>query len=293
MRTFSRYKTDSPFPMNRFASIGLNTYRALTSQARRKPDFLIVGASKCGTTSLYNYLISHPRIAPARRKEIHYFDTGFERGSAWYLSNFPLGSPLRKSKTGGAGVLTGEASPYYIFHPHALRRISEAFPNILIMIMLRNPVDRAYSHYQYTVKLGYETLSFEDALAAEDERLEGEVEKMLADEKYYSFSHQHHSYLSRGIYADQLQRLKSLGFENEQLLILKYEDFFSNPAGGMPKLWKFLDLPDYRLSNFKKLNAGNYGKMATATRGHLRQFFESHNRRLSEMLGSEFLWDQT
>ncbi len=276
--------------MNRFASIGVSGYRILTSVARSKPDFLIIGASKCGTTSLYNYLTSHPQIARARSKEIHYFDTEFQRGSAWYRSNFPLRLPLRISRVAHTRVLTGEASPYYIFHPHALRRISEALPEILMIIILRNPVDRAYSHYNYTVRLGYETLSFEDAIATEEERLKGEVEKMLADENYYSYSHQHHSYLSRGIYANQITTLKRLGFTREQLLILKSEDFFSKPAEGLRTVWQFLDLPDYHGGNVEKFNFGNYGEMKTATRRYLMQFYKLHNQRLSEMLGSDFLW---
>lgn len=276
--------------MNRFALMGISAYRMLTSIARSKPDFLIIGASKCGTTSLYNYLTSHPQIASARSKEIHYFDTGFQRGSAWYRSNFPLRSRLRQTKGAHTRVLTGEASPYYIFHPHALRRISEALPQILMIIILRNPVDRAYSHYNHSVRLGYETLSFEEAIAAEDGRLDGEVEKMRADESYYSFNHQYYSYQTRGIYADQLLRLRELGFAPEQVLILKSEYFFARPADCLPKLWQFLQLTDCPPRNLVKLNTGSYEEMATATRHRLSKFYEPHNHRLDELLGRAFNW---
>jgi hypothetical protein len=256
-----------------------------------KPDFIIIGASKCGTTSLYNYLTKHPSIAPALTKEIHYFDLFFQRGNAWYQSHFNLRSPLRRMTAGHPKTLTGEASPYYIFHPHALRRIAEALPRVRLIVLLRNPVERAYSQYQHVVRMGYEALSFEDAIAAEDERLNGEAEKMRADESYYSFNHHYYAYLARGIYADQLVRLKELGFAPEQALILKSEDFFTHPAERLPKLWEFLELPDCPLPNFEKFNAGRYEKMPTATRNRLLKFYEPHNQRLSDLLGASFRWD--
>lgn len=255
-----------------------------------RPDFIIIGASKCGTTSLYNYLTQHPSVVPARTKEIHYFDLFFQHGSAWYQSHFTLRSPLRWLTASHPKTVTGEASPYYIFHPHALRRIAEALPRVRLIVLLRNPVDRAYSQYQHVVRLGYESLTFEDAIAAEDERLDGEVEKMRADENYYSFNHQYYSYLKRGIYADQLIRLKELGFTAEQVLILKSEEFFAQPAEPLLKLWEFLDLPDYPLRNLEKFNVGRYEKMTTAMRNRLSKFYEPHNHRLGDLLGVSFNW---
>lgn len=256
-----------------------------------KPDFLIIGAAKSGTTSLYNYLISHPAIAPARTKEIHYFDLYFQRGSAWYQSHFKLRSPRRWSITSRSQPITGEASPYYIFHPHALRRIIKTLPRVRLIVLLRNPVERAYSQYQHVVRQGYETLSFEDAVASEEERLAGEVEKMRKDESYYSFNHQYYSYLARGLYADQLMRLKEVGFAPEQALVLQSEDFFARPAERLLKVWEFLELPNHPPRQFEKLNAGRYEKMAIATRNSLLKFYEPHNRRLYDLLGASFDWD--
>ena len=140
---------------------------------RKLPDFLIVGVMKGGTTSLFRYLVRHPQVLPPFRKEIKYFDCNYINGQNWYQAHFPL-----KKKFVGGSKLTGEATPYYIFHPQAPMRIAEALPEAKIIILLRNPIDRAYSHYQHMVRVGREPLSFEEAIAAEPERLAGEAEKI-------------------------------------------------------------------------------------------------------------------
>ena len=101
--------------------------------------------------------------------------------------------------------LTGEATPTYLHHPLTAKRISELLPNIKLIILLRNPIDRAYSHYQMEKRLGYEELTFEEAINFETSRLEGESEKMFKDPNYYSYERQIYSYLTSGIYVDQLK----------------------------------------------------------------------------------------
>ena len=120
-----------------------------------KPNFLIIGAQRCGTTSLYNYLIQHPQIVPSSKKEVHFFDLNFHLGQSWYEKHFPEVSD---------NILTGEASPYYIFHPLCPKRIFDYDPSVKLIVILRNPIDRAYSHYRHIVRLGHEPLKFEDAL---------------------------------------------------------------------------------------------------------------------------------
>lgn len=163
------------------------------------PDFVIIGAQKSGTTSLYHVLSQHPYVRPAARKELHYFSIFFHRGLDWYRSCFP--SPEQEA---GRSTITGESSPYYLFHPHAPRRMAEALPQTRLIVLLRNPVDRAYSHYQMIANFGHEPLTFEEAIEAEEVRLSGEKAKMLDDGQYFSFAHQYFSYLAKGIYVDQL-----------------------------------------------------------------------------------------
>ncbi|MBA3426416.1 MAG: sulfotransferase [Rubrobacter sp.] len=159
------------------------------------PDFLIIGAQKAGTTFLYYLLCQHPYVAPTSEKELHFFDSQkFNKGEGWYRSNFP--PPTSEN---GHKVITGEASPYYIYHPLAARRAAQVVPHARLIVLLRNPVDRAYSDYQNRLREGNEFLGFEEAIEAEEERIKGEKEKMLADEGYSSASHRRHSYLARGV----------------------------------------------------------------------------------------------
>jgi len=130
------------------------------------PDFIIIGVQRGGTTSLYKYMTKHPKIIPALKKEIHFFDNKFGKGLSWYESQF-MQNPffcLLKRKRKSEDTITGEASPYYIYHPHVPKRISKILPNVKLIAILRNPIERAFSHYNHEVRLGAEKLSFEDAL---------------------------------------------------------------------------------------------------------------------------------
>ncbi len=279
----------------KFIKKGKFLYRRSTSYVRVLPDFLIVGAQKCGTSSLYRNLVRHPSIIPAFVKEVHFFDNSrnyFQRGVGWYKSHFPtLLQKYYRKHICGNDSLTGEASPFYLFHPHALRRISELLPEVKIIVILRNPVDRAYSHYHHEVEKGRETLSFEDAIRMEEERLRGEFDKLMADEKYTSLNYSCYAYLLRGIYVDQLKRLYSY-FDKNQVLILKSEDFFQDTQSNIDRVLKFLGLPEWQAGYFKKANVGSYHKMDTTMRKRLLNYFEPHNHNLYEYLGINFGWDK-
>jgi hypothetical protein len=263
----------------------------LTAGIRLLPDFLIIGAQRCGTTSLQRYLIQHPCIAPSFRKEVHFFDRNLKKGVGWYRTHFPS-APYKYYVTTilGRSFLTGEASAAYLFYPHAPKKVLQTVPRAKLIVLLRNPVDRAYSQYQHEASLKYETLPFEEALDQEPRRLEGEREKMLIDEGYDSYSYRHHSYLSRGVYADQLAIWMKL-FSREQMLILQSEDFFNRPSSVFQKVLQFLDLPPCELREYKTYNAREYSTMNAATRRRLNDYFEPHNRRLRELVGQNFPWN--
>lgn len=264
--------------------------RVLTSPIRLMPDFIIIGAQRCGTTSLYNYLTTHPCIVPAVMKEIHFFDLNFRKGVTWYRAHFPslLYRYFVKQRQ-GQDIITGEASPYYFLHPLVPKRVSEILPRVKLIALLRNPVDRAYSHYYQMVGYGDEPLSFEDAIQREAERLSNEVEKIVADENYYSFNHQVYSYLARGIYIDQLKVWRSF-FPKNRILILKSEDFFTNPQAIFKQILVFLELPNWEPKEPRKYNQSKYPKMNATTRKRLLSYFEPHNQRLYEYLGVNFGW---
>ena len=183
------------------------------------PDFLIIGAQKGGTTSALHYLSQHPQIEVAPQKEVHYFDLNYSQGLSWYQQQFPNPNP---------DILRGEASPYYILHPDVPRRVAADFPHIKLIALLRNPVERAISHYHHAIKEGLETLPLEDAIAQEPIRLAGEAQKLQDDPNYHSYAYQHHSYLIRGEYLNQLQRWWA-HFPKQQLLILHSDDLYQQP----------------------------------------------------------------
>ena len=134
-------------------------YCTLTGPFHLLPDYLIIGAQKCGTGSLYRYLNQHPRIKSGITKEVRFFDKYYNRGINWYRVFFPFKDLL------GRKYLTGDATPRYLDHPHAPKRVKEIIPNVKFIVLLRNPIDRAYSMYNMRVSRGRETHSFEESLA--------------------------------------------------------------------------------------------------------------------------------
>ena len=243
-----------------------DVYRSTTASLRALPDFLIIGEAKCGTTSLYDDLVSHPSVLEASIKEVHFFDLRYHRGLDWYKAQFPLAWRMRK--TPGDRVQTGEASPYYLFHPHAPARIKQALPGVKLIAMLRNPVERAYSHYQHEFRKQRETLSFEEAVDREPERLRGELERMLENPRYNSREHRRHAYVTRGIYVDSLQHVKQL-FGDRQLLVIKSEDYFTAPDAMLTAGSRFLELPPRAPRVFARKNVGSYAPIDAGLRGRL------------------------
>jgi hypothetical protein len=266
-----------------------SVFRTATRSFRSLPDFLIVGEAKCGTTSLYDDIVRHPLVREAAVKEVHFFDLRFHRGLDWYRTQFPIQGGARNGGPAQHPIRTGEASPYYMFHPHAMSRIRQALPDVKLIAMLRNPVERAYSQYQHEWRQRREMLSFEEAVVREPERLRGERERMLQDERYNSFAYRRQAYLARGIYADQLRRLREL-FEPRQLLVLKSEDYFTAPDSTLERVFAFLELPPWQPRRFARRNAGNYASMDTRVRRSLMEYFAPHNARLYALLGVDLGW---
>jgi Sulfotransferase domain len=266
-------------------------YRFLTSPARMLPDFIIIGVQKGGTTSLHRYLSSGASVLSAQIKEVHYFDRNYTKGVYWYRANFPL--LFRKQYLTSKyrqNYLAGEATPNYFFHPQVPARVAQLLPHVKLILLLRNPVDRALSHYYHQVRSKRETLTFEEALAAEPERLKGEVQKIMADDEYPGFAYRTFSYLTRGHYIDQLKRWSAL-FSKDQLLILKSEDLFERPAEIFNQTLGFLKLPPQPALEFRPINSGSYAPMNAATRRRLVDYFAPYNQQLYEFLGVDFGWD--
>jgi Sulfotransferase domain len=284
-------RTAMPQPVKTLGRVVSVRVGSATAGRRQLPSFILVGAQRAGTTSLFRALMSHPLIHSANyHKGVNYFDVNYHRDFAWYQGHFPTLSSLRRSTRGVTGEpITFEASGYYMFHPCAPERMARHLPDVRVLAMLRDPVERAYSAWKHEHARGFETESFDRALDLEDERLEGQVEQMLADRDYQSYSHRHHAYLRRGQYAEQLMRLRQY-FPPEQIHVIESEAFFERPEPTYAGVLDFLELPSVFPDRFDRWNGRPSSPMPEETRARLRSHFSSHDRALAELLGREAAW---
>lgn len=269
----------------------ITEFRKISNPFRILPTFIIFGVPRCGTTSLYNYLIEHPSIEPALSKEVGFFELNYKKGIKWYKLYFPI--VFRKyliEKKFRKYFITGEATSNYIHHPRVPVRIKKEIPNVKLIALLRNPVDRAFSQYFKQVKQGREDLSFEDAIKNEFDRLKGETKKMNEDADYYSLKYHNYSYLTAGIYIDRI-KIWFDTFSEKQILIVKSEDFYEKPEQIYKQILKFLELPEWNLSQYKRYNFfEDQPKIKSSTRRELSEFFKPNNERLYNFLGRDFGW---
>ena len=210
------------------AKRGLRAYGTATASWRARPDFLLVGAKRGGTTSLWRYLTEHPdvlRLFPRREriKGLYYFDERYALGDRWYGSHFPTRAQRSLRSRGGRPAQVGEASPYYLYHPLAPTRAAAALPDARILVVLRDPVERAYSHWKERRSNDGDPLGFAEAIDAEEGRLAGEEARILMDPGAVSTAHRHWSYLDQGRYAPMLERWFA-AFGRERVLVEVSED---------------------------------------------------------------------
>jgi hypothetical protein len=273
------------FPGREFAKQQYYRLRLWTGTFRCLPDFIIVGAQKAGTTSLYRYLVSHPEIFGPRKKEINYFDSNYHLGQTWYRSHFPLVATRKLARRCGFQVIAGEASPEYASHPSVPERVSSVVPAARLIFLLRNPVDRAFSHYHHAIRHGWEQLSFKEAIAREGERLAGEHERMRNDENYWSEAERRYSYLSRGLYYEQLLSWLRF-FPRDQLLVLLSENLFSSPRNTFLQVVDAIGARPWSPRTFPALNEGSYAEtIEDSTRQEVQDYFAPHNDRLARTFG--------
>jgi len=262
------------------------TGRSIRAHKRALPSFIIAGTQKGGTSSLFAHLVQHPQILEPRTKEIHYFDEQYDLGPLWYRSNFPFESKLKA--TDG---ITGEASPYYMFHPLCAERIHDLLPDVRLIFVLRNPIDRAISQYFHAVKWKQESLPIEEAFAAEEERLRGEKHKLSSLAGYESPEHQHHSYRSRGLYAAQLERYFDL-FPREQILVMPSDELYGEPGSTLTKAFAHVGVDaGFTPTDLEPRNVGAYaGKVPERLRASLADSFVNANQQLYDLIDMDFGW---
>lgn len=252
------------------------------------PDCIIIGAQRSGTTSLHNWLMQHPDVwdngEPLR--ETHFFDYPhhWEQGRQWYAAQFA---------GVGARQMICEKSPTYLDHPWCHERVREIAPDARLVCVLRDPVERAWSHYRKSVAKGFEPDTFAAALRLEEGRLSDELDEWgqgLWQERYYLSSHHVRCYLRRGRYAEHLARWLRV-FPPGQLLVVKSEEMFRDPTTVYGQVCRFLGLsafgPEWKL--YQRLPGGPVPRREAKL---LRAYFRSHNERLASLLGDDkWLWE--
>ena len=267
--------------------------RNLTKNKRLLPDFLIIGYPKSGTTSLYDYLVQFENIGSAQKKEVLFYSLSYWRGLQWYRTFFPTNLTKKKIelKTNGK-FITGEASPYYIFHPLSLERIHKTLPGIKLILLLRNPIDRAYSHYMHQRRLKKENVStFEEVIEKDEERFEV-MYKMFKEDKIREYNRKNYGipYISIGKYVRDVKKLLEL-FPADQILILKSEEFEQSPLDIIKEVLKFLGITSKEKIDLKKKNIGKYNQMNIDTRKKLINFYRPYNQELQKILKMNLNWD--
>ena len=285
--TIRSIKQKLPHGVKNFTNKFRFYYRYATWRIRPLPDFIIIGTQKAGTTSLHAYLSQHPQFLRPYEKEVHFFDGGldpsidnYQKGQAWYRAHFPF----RKN---GSASRVFEASPLYIFNPLVPGRMFHLLPQARIIAILRNPTDRAISHYFHEKQRGYESLPIMEALLEEERRLESAIR--LKDYKNYSFIH--HSYKSRGHYSEQLERYLKF-FPRQQVLILNSEEFFHDQHNILRQVTDFTGVDsDFKVKDSHPRNvAKNKEQVSVEVYKYLNDYFKPHNEALYELLGKDFGW---
>ncbi len=209
-----------------------------------RPNFLGIGVQKGGTSTLHSLLSKHPDVFLPASKELHYFTLHYSHSNTWYQDHF---------KDSRLHQMRGEITPYYIFHPLAPARIHANFPFVRLIVLLRDPVERALSQLFHSKRLGFEPLEPQEALRAEVGRLR-DANSIIQCGGWH-LSHQEHSYIARSRYEVQLARYESL-FANKQILILRSEDLFANPYSVWSRLQSFLGLSEIPLPSVLPKNTG-------------------------------------
>lgn len=264
----------------------------LTYGMRMVPGFLIVGGQRCGTTSMFKTLSQHPAVSPVvLHKGVHYFDVNYDHGFPWYLGHFPLRRQVASGRRATSpAVLTGESSPYYMFHPLAPERIASELPEVRLIVLVRDPVERAYSAHTHERARGFENEDFARAIELEPERINGEVEKIRTTPSYDSLHWRHNAYVTRGQFIDQIEHLEAL-FGRDRMHLVDSADFFTDPEPTFRAVCGFLGLPRTGDINYEQHNARpRSSPMEPALRRRLDAHFMPYDERLAAWWGRTPSW---
>ena len=270
----------------------------LTNNTRVLPDFIIIGSGRAGTTALYSYLIQHPQIMKAYTHEkkdvadLHFFEYMISDKIGWYRAHFPtkISKRIKELKL-EKKCITGEFTSTYMYNKKVPDRIKEILPNVKILLVLRNPIDKIYSTYSQQYKFGEYLSNFEDIINSELNRmeiLEENPEFLTFNENIDSFVQ--HNILRHGIYHNYLKKWYEI-FCKEQIMIIDSEQLKNDTLNCMKNIFEFLEIEKLKIKDISKINEGNYKKMDIESRKKLVDYFSPHNKKLNTLLKSKFIWD--
>lgn len=259
-----------------YPNINKNLFNSKTKQT---PNFIIIGTEKGGTTSLYEYICKHPQVIPSIEKEIHFFTQNFQKGINWYSAHFPY-------IFNDGNYITGEASPSYLDYVGTAKKVFEFIPEVKLIIILRNPVNRAISRYYHSLRQGLESSSFEEAINPEIQAIQQASDPFLLIQNH---EFRKSRYILYGLYVYLLKSWMTM-FPKEQILILKSEDLYNVPVEVMKQVFSFLGLSNYQLADYSKHNTGFYEPINELIKHQLSIFFNPYNQMLEEYLEKKINW---
>jgi Sulfotransferase domain len=264
-------------------------FSRVTARSRALPDFIVIGSQKAGTSSLASYFVDHPDVFWPNRQEIHYFDWSYDRSPSWYRAWFARRSELEAhQRDTGRPARVGEKTPDYLVIPDGPARVKAALPDARLVVALREPVSRAYSQWSMNMRQGSETLSFPDAIAAEEERLASvDHSKQLRGSHYLK-----HGYVMRGRYVDHLERWFER-FDRTQILVYRSEDLYADPKLWLARILEHVGVDGSAPvgANLPHTNAGDNGDLDPALRDDLVARFADADARLQELIGLSYYQD--
>jgi hypothetical protein len=256
------------------------------------PDVLIIGAMKSGTTTLFDMMCEHPGFLAPLTKEIEYFTNprNFSRGVGWYRAHFPSRRAMqRSSRALGYKVVTGEATPG-MSTPFYATNARDVVPAARLIVTMRNPVDRAWSHFQHMRRIyRSDATTFMEAIKADlDAYYRGEA---LTPENFRREWPRLviRNYVQRGHYAEQIEHWLD-HFPRDQFLFLNFDDWRRCPSQAANAIARFSGLPEHSFT-YRKSNTGSYDEsMPAQCRRLLTAHYRPHNRRLFDLLGEDWRW---
>lgn len=251
--------------------------RRSTWWLRPLPDVVVIGAMKAGTSTVYAMLREHPRVRGPERKELHFLDRHFDRGPRWYRAQFPVGGSRRS-------WLAAEATPYYLSFPPGPRRLATVAPDARLVVLLRDPVDRAVSQWKqrHTEQRDERTLA---EVVAEERGLSDDE----ADDPAFDPEAHRRRILVHGHYAIHLRTWFGR-FGRNRVLVRDAADLFAAPQATMAEIFSFLDVEPITVRDTSPRNAGVGHEPDDAAVHALREYYRPHNEQLFALLGERFPW---